>query len=331
MTRYLILAVLVLSTVTGYGRSTEGDKVVNDDYGDYVLVPAGEFPMGDNFNEGVPGELPVHTVYLDAFYIGKYPVTNVEYKKFMDDGGYVTRSYWKARGYGDFGLAPRYWDHDHDPFFKGPDGEEVKVHGGGLPGTENFPVVGVNWYEAMAYCSWLSVKTGHTYRLPTEAEWEKAARGTYELNRDNLKLGHQRRYPWGDAIDGTYANFLNSGDAYDNGATPVGYYDGSTHGALQTKDNASPYGAYDMIGNVWEWCSDWRSETYYQECYDKGTVKNPTGPPSGTYRIVRGSDWHHDAFQNNNGLYHDPRCAWRNSEVPSVTGSNFGFRCVREK
>ncbi len=108
----------------------------------------------------------------------------------------------------------------------------------------------MNWDSAVAYCNWLSAKTGKTYRLPTEAEWEKAARGT-----------DQRRYPWGNAIDRSYANFVGA-QAFDTGR-PVGFYDGSQRGDLQTRSNASPYGALDMAGNVMEWCHDWYSRDYY--------------------------------------------------------------------
>jgi len=238
-------------------------KVINDGYGDYLLVPAGSFEMGDNFNEGRSDERPVHTVHLDAYYIGKFEVTNAEYMSFIDDDGYTNSSYWIAGGFGNYGSHPYYWT---DPEFRG----------GGLPGNENFPVVGINWYETCAYCSWLSDKTEKTYRLPTEAEWEKAARGT-----------DKRRYPWGEIIDEKYANYWLSGDPYDNGLTSVGYYDGSTHDGFKTQNNASPYGAYDMAGNVWEFCSDWHDWDYYSS----SPADNPLGPSTGTHRVVRGGSW----------------------------------------
>ncbi len=318
---------------------------VNDGYGDYLLVPAGEFEMGDNFDEGFPDERPVHMVYLSDYYIGKYEVTNAEYKEFMDDGGYENPAFWSAGGFGEFGTQPLYWDNntDADPrngqrgttFYRGRN-----VHGGSVPGHEDFPVNGVSWYEAMAYCSWLSSKTGQKYRLPTEAEWEKAARGSYDHNRDNPDLGHQRRYPWGDDLDNNYGNFWNSGDPYDNGTTPVGYYDGSKRGQYQTGNNASPYGAYDMAGNVFEWCLDFyeRSDDNvshgavdYQAYFDQGTVSDPTGSSSGEWPCLRSSDWHHNAVSENDKYYHNPRSAFRNYEPPHMRGANFGFRCVREK
>ena len=221
-------------------------QTVNDGYGDYMFVPAGEFEMGDNFNEGQSDELPVHTVYLDAYYIGKYQVTNEEYKKFIDDDGYTTEAYWLSVGWTAKQLngwtQPEHWI-------------DSSFAGGGLPGNEIYPVVGVSWYEAHAYCAWLTTKTDTTYRLPTEAEWEKAARGT-----------DQRRYPWGNDIDGSYANYKDSDELFRN-LTPVGYFDGTTHGSYTTQSNASPYGAYDMAGNVREWC---RNETEKGRCIRGG-------------------------------------------------------------
>lgn len=247
-------------------------QVINDGYDDYVLVPGGEFKMGDNFNEGDFDEKPVHTVYLSVYYIGKYEVKNTEYKKFIEDRGYTTQSYWTSGGFGQYGSQPYCWINS-------------QYRGGGISGNENFPVVGISWYEAMAYCNWLSAKTGKIFRLPTEAEWEKAARGD---DTKNSTLRHQRRYPWGDNFDGSYANYWYSGDPYDNGLTPVGYYDGTTHGNFVTYNNASPYGAYDMTGNVWEWCSDWYSDNYYSRSH----INNPTGTSSGSSRVIRGGSWY---------------------------------------
>jgi formylglycine-generating enzyme required for sulfatase activity len=179
-------------------------------------------------------------------------------------------------------------------------------HGGGTAGSDAYPVLGVNWDSASAYCKWLSAKTGQKYRLPTEAEWEKAARGT-----------DQRRYPWGAAIDRSYANFVGAQD-YDTGL-PVGYYDGTTRGDRQTHSNASPYGAFDMAGNVMEWCQDW----YGRDYYSVSPRKNPQGPANGAYRVVRGGTFFVEAF--------DLRTYARSAAWPSFQGHRMiGFRAVRE-
>ncbi|MFC1553850.1 formylglycine-generating enzyme family protein [candidate division KSB1 bacterium] len=283
-------------------------QVINDGYGDYILIPAGEFRMGDNFEEGDTDELPVHTVYLDDYYIGKYEVTNGEYKKFMDDGGYSNREFWSAGGYGWFKDKPTMW------IFDNFDGEAV--HGGRLPENENYPVVGLSWFEAMAYCSWLSLKTGNTFRLPTEAEWEKAARGSDEHNLNDPEMGHQRRFPWGDEISSSYTNYLFDIHSENRGSKPVGYYDGSIRDSLQTFDNSSPYGVYDMSGNVWEWCYDKYGDTYYAN----SPLENPNGPVDGITRVVRGGGWKGGEFY--------VRSTYRNSIDPYRNQQFVGFRCV---
>ena len=134
--------------------------MVNDGYGDYVYVPAGAFKMGDNFGDGESRERPVHTVDLDAYYIGKYEVTNGEWRKFRDDPGYDNPKFWPGNRPVPKNQVP-YWT-------------DARNHGGGTADSDAYPVLGVNWDSAVAYCNWLSAKTGKTYRLPTEAEWEKA-------------------------------------------------------------------------------------------------------------------------------------------------------------
>lgn len=272
-----------------------------------VEVPAGDFEMGDNFGEGNFNEIPVHTVYLDAYYIGKYEVTCWQFQRFMDDGGYANSAYWGAGGFGDFGTEPEFW-------------MSSEWQGGGLSGNENIPVAGVCWYEAMAFCSWLSTKTGQSFRLPTEAEWEKAARGDAEKNET---LEHQRRFPWGDSIDGSYANFFQSGDSYESrggngGKTPVGYYDGSIRETFQTSNGASPYGAHDMAGNVLELCLDWYGETYYSI----SPVNNPRGPDSGVNKVMRGGGRHSPASGVRSSFRED-------GTRPTTRSVTMGFRVVK--
>lgn len=248
--------------------------------------------MGDNFGDGDPRERPVHLVDLDAFYIAKYEMTNGEWKRFRDDAGYDDPKFWPGGRVVPKNQIP-YWT-------------DARNHGGGTPSSDDYPLLGVNWDSAVAYCNWLSAKTGKRYRLPTEAEWEKAARGT-----------DQRRYPWGNNIDRSYANYVGA-QSFDTGSL-VGFYDGSMRGALQTHNNASPYGAFDMAGNVMEWCSDWYSRDYYSV----SPRKNPTGPAEGAYRVLRGGTFFMEPFEL--------RSYARSAAWPSFQAHRMvGFRAVRE-
>jgi len=282
--RVLRTAVLLgmLPAVTFFAFS---QKTVNDGYGDYILIPAGEFLMGDNFAEGDADEVPVHKISLDAYYIGKYKITNREYQAFLADKGYEYAKYWQAGGFAEYGKEPRFW-------------RDARYYGGGLTGNENFPVVGVSWFEAQAFCKWLSLKTGQVYRLPYEAEWERAARGLT-----------QKRYAWGDDLDGSLANFENSGDSFEPGLTPIDYY----------PENVTSEGVYGMIGNVWEWCQDWYGGSAY---YAASEQSNPSGPANGTSRILRAGGWVDSAYYQ--------RAANRNSSFPENRNPIQGFRCVRE-
>lgn len=283
---------LILLALFSAGSLWPAPNVVNDGYGDYVHVPAGSFKMGDNFGDGESRERPVHVVELDAFYIGKHEITNGDWKKFRNDPEYENPKFW-PNGW----VVPK----DQVPYWTDP-----RNHGGGTPDSDNYPLLGVNWDAATAYCNWLSAKTGRKYRLPTEAEWEKAARGT-----------DQRRYPWGNAIDRSYTTYTTEG-GFDT-ATPVGFYDGSKHGELQTHSNASPYGAVDMAGNVMEWCQDWYSRNYYS----LSPRKNPRGPEQGAYRVLRGGTFFEDPF--------DLRTYARSAAWPSLQAHRMiGFRAVRE-
>jgi formylglycine-generating enzyme required for sulfatase activity len=232
-----------------------------------VHVPAGEFLMGSDpakDKDSYDDEQPQHRVYVSEFYIGKTPVTNVQYAAFV-----------KAIQH----EVPEHW------------------RGGEVPsGKENHPVVYVSWDDAVAFCQWLSQETGKRFRLPTEAEWEKAARGA-----------DGRIYPWGNEWDETK---LNSEEAGPEDTTPVGQY---------SPDGDSPYGATDMSGNVWEWCADWYDEEEYQR-RAKSTVKDPQGPKTGKDRVLRGG-----AFLYNAGFV---RCAFRFRRYPGRRWNYYGFRVV---
>jgi sulfatase modifying factor 1 len=234
-----------------------------------VYVPAGEFLMGSD--AGDLDEQPQRRVYLDAFEIDRYEVTNVQYRRFLLATGQEPPQPWPGR-YTTF--RP-----DRDPDWQGteyPDGEAMH------------PVVGVNWADAVGYCAWIGK------RLPTEAEWEKAARGT-----------DGRVYPWGDEWDADEANVGEAGTGY---TQPVGSY----------PTGASPYGALDMAGNAWEWVADLYDRQYYAFAPDQ----NPPGPVSGTgERILRGGAW--------DSLAHHVRVAFRNATHCFGPNYRAGFRCAR--
>ena len=252
--------------------------VVNDGYGDYVLVPAGAFRMGDDSARGWARERPVHMVELDAYYISKFEVTNREWRKFRDDPGYDDPKYWPGGHIQPRELIP-YWT-------------QANNHGGGTPDSDDYPVIGVNWDAASAYCAWLSAKTGKHHRLPTEAEWEKAARGT------------ERAPPF---FDRNTANYVGA-QTFDT-VTPAGHF----------KDGPSPYGAYDMAGNLMEWCQDWYDRDYYAV----SPRKNPQGPATGAYRVLRGGSFFVERF--------DLRTTARSAAWPSFQAHRMvGFRPVRD-
>jgi formylglycine-generating enzyme required for sulfatase activity len=219
-----------------------------------VLVPAGEFTMGENAG--------THRVYLDAFWMDKYEVTAARYASFLQATGH---------------KSPAYWN-------------EVN-----LGRQSDRPVVGVDWHDAEAYCRWAGK------RLPTEAEWEKAARGP---------TGYL--YPWGNEEPSpVLANYDSDGQRVWKGyatLAPVGSYEGGQ----------SPYGIYDMAGNVWEWVADWYDDGYYATSPDR----NPKGPSSGWRKVVRGGSWYTIAPH--------VRSTYRLRHMPSHQTSLIGFRCSKD-
>jgi serine/threonine-protein kinase len=257
---------------------------------DMVHVPAGEFTMGSD--EGGSDERPVHTVYLDAFYIDKTEVTNAQFAAFVSATGYETDAEQIGCGWildGDYWGCIQEVDWQH-PF--GPDTD--------LAGKDEHPVVQVSWNDAKAYCKWAGA------RLPTEAEWEKGARGT-----DGLM------YPWGNTFDGTKLNFADKNTNLDwsDSNWDDGYADTAPVGSYP--DGASPYGALDMAGNVWEWVADWYDSGYYAASPES----NPRGPASGDYRVIRGGSWSDDVAL--------VRAACRYGDPPDDSASYVGFRCAR--
>jgi formylglycine-generating enzyme len=250
-------------------------------------IPAGDFFMGAADAE--EDERPVHRVYVSEFFIGRFAVTHDEYGRFVRATGHPPPGIRDLPliGRGDREstfrelAAPYAWEDDQPP-----------------PGRGSHPVVLVRYDDALAYCRWLSDLMGRFVRLPTEAEWEKAARGGAE----GLK------YPWGNEIDSSHANFLTDpATKNERGTRSTGTY----------PPNA--YGLYDMSGNVWEWASDWYSAEYY----GFGEVRDPRGPASGSLRTVRGGSWvNHDVSML--------RCAYRHKVPPDTYAHSVGFRIVCE-
>jgi formylglycine-generating enzyme required for sulfatase activity len=231
-----------------------------------VYIPAGEFLMGsaETDLQADDDEKPLHSIYLDAFWIDKTEITNSQYQLCLNEGRCMPPQK----------LGKRF-EEDYQP------------------------VIGVNWLQAAAYCEWSGG------RLPTEAEWEKAARGV-----------DGRIYPWGDRFDGSRLNFCDinciadwkdrrADDGYEYTA-PVGNY----------PKGASPYGVLDMSGNVWEWTADWYDPHYYAN----SPLKNPTGPASGQQRVVRGGSWYYYGT--------NLRVPNRHRDSPTYRYDNIGFRCV---
>jgi len=223
-----------------------------------VFVAAGEFWMGCNDRvdqECQEDEKPFHKVYLDAYYIDKFEVTQGEYSECVRAG-------------------------------KRKSGCQDNSKYDGFTG-ERQPVVGVTWDQAKSYCEWAGK------HLPTEAQWEKAARGT-----------DGRKYPWGNqTISCSLANYS---DCKKGKTVEVGGY----------ASGASPYGALDMMGNVWEWVADW----YDKEYYSSSPERNPTGASSGTYRVLRGGSWFSNA--------RFARASYRYFYGPTYQYGGIGFRCV---
>ena len=220
-----------------------------------VRIDAGWFTMGSD--DGPENERPVHRVWVDAFELAPCQVTNSEYGQFLRDSGHPPPPSW------------------NDPAFNDP----------------QQPVVAVSWLDAERYCEWLSGVTGRDFRLPTEAEWERAARGGVE----------GARYPWGDDPPESRPGYATRWLA---GPEPVGL------------GVPNAFGLHDLCENVHEWCGDW-----YAADYAASPERNPRGPESGTRRVSRGGSWRHRVKVS--------RCAARSSLPPEFRYADYGFRIAR--
>jgi formylglycine-generating enzyme len=221
------------------------------------LIPEGWFMMGSD--EGRDDEKPAHRVWVDAFELAAYQTTNAEYGRFLKDT---------------HRPSPPCWE---DPNFSNPD----------------MPVVAVSWFDAVAYCEWLSREFGKQYRLPTEAEWERAARGGVE----------GELYPWGNISSEQIPNYANR---WKSGPEPVGLY------------SPNAYGLYNVGDNVHEWCADWYDPAFYAVSPER----NPRGSAAGARRASRGGSWRHHIKVT--------RTAARSSIPPEFKYADYGFRVAAD-
>ena len=251
------------------------------DRAEMVFVPAGPFTMGsDTLGED---ERPVRQVRLGDFWIDRYEVTNELFARFVTETDYETEA--EQRGWG-WVRAGDEWEERDGADWRHPHGPNSSIDD-----KMDHPVVLMSWNDANVYCNWAQKS------LPTEAEWEKAARGPM------LDVEIEQNYAWGQEFDSEKAN---TEEANQNDTTPVGHF---------SPQGDSPYGAADMTGNVWEWVADWYSSDYYQEA----PLSNPPGPATGTNKILRGGSWLFDAFY--------ARTAFRYNIRPDYTYDFAGFRC----
>ena len=228
-----------------------------------------------SFPRGIEGEAfdeqPVRQIHLDAYLIDKYEVTVAQWGEYQQATG-VQIPEWVLQN-----TTAR------------------QVH----------PITLVTWYDAQGFCQWAGK------RLPTEAEWERAAR-----------CDDGRKYPWGDGLDSRRTNYFQSDDPFERGfgailsTNPVGFFDGSNRDGYQTRDGSSPFGTYDMVGNVFEWTSDWYNPRYYALSSDT----NPQGPEEGVVKAVRGGSYAVDASH--------VRPTYRARDAPNFKGPDVGFRCA---
>jgi formylglycine-generating enzyme len=310
-----------------------GDRVPED----MVIIPAGTFQMGNSTNagEGYSEELPVHPVILDSFAMGKYEITNEQYCAFLNS---AYPSQLKVVD----GIVYAFGDTENNFLYCSTSfsalsqisfsNNTFSVQTKGGRDMSKDPMLCVSWYGVVAYCNWRSQQEGkqacynlstwncdfskNGYRLPTEAEWEYAARGGLS----------GKRFPWGNTITQSQANYYS----YWEGGKPYFPYDlNPTSGShLTWNDGIYPftspvgsfqvngYGLCDMVGNVWEWCQDWYSDTYY----NSSPQMNPSGPITGDYRIIRGAYWGNGAGAC--------RVSSRYCTTPDTSTDELGFRIV---
>ncbi|MFI8194097.1 formylglycine-generating enzyme family protein [Streptomyces sp. NPDC085946] len=277
-----------------------------------IRIPSGDFLMGADDEEGFPadGEGPVRTVQVSTFHIDAHAVSNDEFAAFVDATGHVTEAERVGWSYVFAGFLPGPLRRGaprpaRTPWWCGVTGarwDQPEGPGSTLDRRENHPVVHISWNDAAAYCAWAGK------RLPTEAEWEYAARGGLE----------QKRYPWGDELDpggvyrcniwrGAFPTKNTAADGY-RGTAPVDAFE------------PNGYGLHNTSGNVWEWCADWWSTVH-----PAGTAIYPKGPDTGQEKVIRGGSYLcHRSYCNRY------RVAARTASTPDGGSGHTGFRCARD-
>ncbi len=290
---------------------------------DMVWIPAGRYLMGDALAEGYPddGETPVHPVVVPGFWMDRCEVTNAQFDRFVVATNYRT----EAEVFGWSGVPihllsgeqrekyppTRGWAPHWRPV-PGADWRHPEGPGSSIADRMDHPVVHVSWNDAVAYCRWLSTVTGKKYRLPTEAEWEYAARGGLD----------RQRLPWGNEfkVNGRWACNIWQGAFPDGNTAEDGFPGTAPVGRCQP----TPFGLHDMSGNVWEWCADYFDPDYYE----RSPVDNPKGPDAGRRRVQRGGSY--ICCERSDCCYRF-RVAARYHNDPDSGMANSGFRCVREE
>lgn len=285
---------LTLKVDKGKTRPESG-KLWKDPYlgMEFIFVKGGCYKMGDTFGDGESDQRPAHGACVDDFYMGKYEVTVGQYIKFVTQRN-THHPEWLEKG-NDFNV------------YTGSSDYYVKL---GLT-TKNYPIVGVSRHDATAFAMWLFQRTGKRYRLPTEAEWEYAARSR----------GKNYKYSWGDGeLSGNVAIIKTCKSCDDGEASDktlwVNYDDGYTYISPVGSFKPNELGLYDMTGNAWEWVHDWYGISYYKH----SPKDNPKGPQSGKERVLRGGAW-----------LSGPRCgriSFRNWFEPTHRDNYIGFRLI---
>ena len=307
-----VLSLFISNTIYAASNNKVTNGRLEPEYTDpvtgmeFVLVQGGSYEMGDTFGDGEIDELPVHEVIIDDFYIGKYEVTNSQFRRFVLETGYKTSAENVGKGYAvskegadDRGLKSGVnWMHPLWPY----DNIAKKL---------DHPVLQVSWFDAVQFIRWLNRKSGKKFRLPTEAQWEYAARDR----------GKQNKYTWsnGKPDDNISDESVKKFREYKYWEIWDGYNDGYVYTSPVGKFKPNGLGIYDMAGNVSEWCHDLYDGEYYKKNNSKD---NPEGPQIGNAHVVRGGSWNYKPFYLRN--------ANRIFVLPDNWSYYLGFRLVME-